>query len=304
MGLDNVMSPRRKILITGASGMLGSVLTKRLSLEDEIIGLSKSGRKGFAAGDLSDEAAIASIFESKKPDLVINTAAYSDVDGCERDPKLAHEANALAVRHLSKLCGRFGAPLIHVSTDYVFDGRKKKPYVETDPTSPVNIYGLTKLEGEYYAAHCQSPWAIVRTSWLFGPDNPANFVNAILARMKTQGEVSVLGDQVDAPTSVEDLTLAIKKIASSLLAAKKSKIKCETYHVCNGGSTTRYEMTLKIKEILKMSQVRVSKTDPGSIQGRLAIRPPYAVMSNRHFEKTFRVRLRPWQESLKDYLLN
>ncbi len=233
---------------------------------------------------------------------MINAAAYSNVDGCEKDPKLAHESNALAVKYLAAHCGRFGVPLIHVSTDYVFDGRKNSPYVESDGTAPVNIYGLTKLEGEYYAARCQSPSAIVRTSWLFGPGTSVNFVSAILERLKKENAVGVLDDQTDAPTYVADLVDAIQKIGERLLSGPGARKSGEIYHVCNSGSATRLEMTLKMKEILNLRDVKVSRTDPGTIQGRLAVRPVYAVMSNRHYQQSFGVKLRSWQDSLAEYL--
>ena len=295
---------RRKILITGASGMLGRVLCRRFSSENEVVGVSKTGRDKTVACDISVEKEIASLFQTAKPDLVLNAAAYSDVDGCERDPELAYTSNALAVKYLAALCGTRGVPMVHVSTDYVFDGRKHVPYVESDATDPVNIYGLSKLGGEYYAAHAKSPSVIVRTSWLFGPNNPANFVNAILQRLKKDSVVSVLDDQTDAPTYVGDLCLAIEKIAAQLGTAKETQSKPQIYHICNAGSTTRYDMTLEIKKILHLDHVEVVKASRESIRGRLAMRPPYAVMSSRHFETTFGMKLRPWQESLKEYLLN
>ncbi len=298
------MPSRQKILVTGSTGMLGRELCGLLSLKQDVVGVSRSGRDGSIACELSQEAEISAVFRKHQPDLVINTAAYSDVDGCERDPKRAHESNALAVKYLASLCGRVAVPLVHISTDYVFDGYDQKtPYTETAPTGPRCVYGLTKLEGEYYAARCKSASVVVRTSWLFGPGNPANFVNVMTERLKTQESVSVLADQVDAPTSVTDLSLALQKIATHLLSPKAKKAGYKIYHVCNGGSTTRYEMALKIRQILKRDIVRVQKTDPASIQGRLAVRPAYAVLSNRRFEKAFRMKFRPWQESLKEYLL-
>ncbi len=192
-------------------------------------------------------------------------------------------------------------PLVHVSTDYVFDGEKKSPYIETDATAPTNIYGLTKLEGEYYAAHSGAIAAIVRTSWLFGHGNDANFVNAIAARLKKEKTIAVLDDQIDAPTYAEDLSLALCAIGQRLL--EKPSPVAEIYHVCNSGQTTRYEMTVAMKEILKLP-VEVSVTDRSEIKGRIAIRAPYLAMSNRKFTGAFSMPLRPWRDSLKEYLLN
>ena len=306
-GVGTVLADR-KILVTGASGMLGRALRHLLSSRNELTGVSKSGRDGIQACDLSKSEEITQVFEAKKPDLVINAAAYSDVDGCERDPGKAHEANALAVKYLSGLCGRSGIAFIHISTDYVFDGQKNSPYAENDTTNPINIYGLTKLEGEYYAARCESPSAIVRTSWLFGAGNPVNFVNAIAERMKKESVISVLDDQTDAPTSVADLSEAISRIAQRLLSPSRGrdeKESAELYHVCNSGFSTRYGMALKMKEIMGLKQVQVLRAERKSVRGPLAaLRPPYAVMSNRHFEQVFGIKLRSSEESLKEYLLN
>jgi dTDP-4-dehydrorhamnose reductase len=298
------MKSRLNVLVTGASGMLGRVLCRQLSSVYDVTGISKSGREGTQGCDISDPAGLALFFEKNNPDLVINTAAYSDVDGCERDPKLAFESNAIAVKNLAELCGRRGTALIHISTDYVFDGLKNSPYLETDTPGPVNIYGLSKLLGEYYAGRCLSPCAIVRTSWLFGPGNAANFVNAIAALLKKEKQVSVLDDQTDAPTYTEDLSAALIRIAERLLlpGRRNKNVPAEIYQICNSGSTTRYEMTVKIKEFLGLGGVKVLKTDRACVKGRLAVRPPYAVMSCRLFESSYGVSMRPWQESLREYL--
>lgn len=286
--------------MTGASGMFGRAFCRQAASANVIIGLSQTGREGTTACDLSDAKALAALWFSEKPDLVVNTAAYSDVDGCERDPARARAANALGVKNLADLCGKAGAPLVHVSTDYVFDGLKSSPYVEEDAVAPVNIYGLTKLEGEYHASRCKAPSAVVRTSWLFGPGNDANFVNALAARLKKENTVSVLDDQTDAPTYVEDLGLAIQAISERLIEKGGG---AEVYHVCNSGSATRHEMTVAMKEILGLG-TEVKVTDRSQIKGRLAVRPPYVVMSNRRFVETFSMPLRPWRDSLKEYLLN
>jgi dTDP-4-dehydrorhamnose reductase len=291
-----------KILVTGASGMLGKALTKRLAAGSGVIGLSKSGREGSLRCDLSDPAQVARFFAENNPHAVIHTAAYSDVDGCERDPKLAHESNALAVKYLAEACSSKNIPLVHVSTDYVFDGQKKMPYVENDATCPVNIYGMTKLEGEYYALRCAAPSAVVRTSWLFGAGNPQNFVNAIIERLRSGSPVSVLDDQEDSPTYVEDLSEAIEKIVLRLLSGKSGKNEENIFHVCNAGSATRYAMTLKIREFLGLKNVRVEKTDRSQIKNRLAIRPAYCVMSTERYQKTFHTKLRSWEEALREYV--
>ncbi len=303
--LDDWEDLHVKVLITGGSGMLGRVLVRRLSEKEVVTAVSKSGREGTVVCDLVNEKALEALFCSTVFDVVIHTAAYSDVDGCENNPGLAHESNALATKFLSRLCGLKKIPFIYVSTDYVFDGRKRSPYAESDKTCPVNVYGLTKLEGEYYARSYPAFSVIVRTSWLFGAGNPRNFVNAIADRLRSEKTVRVLDDQEDAPTYVTDLSEALERAAVHLVSLFKKNpgggFK-EIFHVCNAGKATRLEMTLKIKEVLGLKNVSVERMDRSEIQNRAAVRPAYAVMSTRHYEDFFRCRMRPWEESLKEYL--
>jgi dTDP-4-dehydrorhamnose reductase len=294
------------ILVTGSTGMLGRALCETLSSAHPVVGISKRGLQGSIACDLSDAASVRRILEKHPVRLVINTAAYSDVDDCEREPKLAYDSNALVPKVLSGLCSEKKIPWIQVSTEYIFNGKKNAPYVESDEAAPVSVYGMTKWVGEYYAMTSASPAAVVRTSWLFGLHRPNCFVNAIAARLKNESVIWVLNNQTDAPTSVKDLSLALKKIADYLIDfTQKSPGKSwnEVFHVCNSGSATHYDMTLRIRDLLGLAKVRVEKTAPELIKNRIALRPlPYVVMSNEKFQKFFGMKLRSWQESLADYL--
>lgn len=269
--------------------MLGQALLRDWGPRYDLVSLPRAPNPGVPAGT----------------DLVLNAAAYSDVDGCERDPERARASNALLARHLALECQKKKIPNIYVSTDYVFDGLKKSPYVETDRPNPINIYGMTKLEGETHTRAHAWVSAIVRTSWLFGTGNSRNFVNQIVERLKNESEISVLDDQKDSPTYVKDLAAALENVARRLwgLAGRNSsKAICETYHVCNRGVTTRLEMTLHIRETLQMRGKFVKRAEPAQLQGRLALRPAFASMSPADYEKTFGVTMRPWQEALADYL--
>lgn len=290
------------VLVTGAGGMLGSVLMPFLQTQFKVIGTSLTGRQGIAC-DLSQELSVLELLQKQKPDLVIHGAAYSDVDGCERDPEKAYKANALSCKWLSQFCSSSKIPWIYVSTDYVFDGRKSSLYEADDKTGPVNIYGVTKWLGEFYAQQSTSPTAVVRTSWLFGADNSLNFVNAILKKMRESEKISVLDDQTDCPTSVQDLSQALKTIGDLLIheKTKGSKKFFEIYQVCNSGATTRLDMTREIKSVLKLP-VTVEKTDRSQIQNRLAIRPANVAMSAKKYEALAGKRMRPWQDALKEFL--
>lgn len=291
------------ILVTGSTGMLGRALQKTLGPSYALLGVSKRGLEGSAACDLSDETSTRGFLEKHPVDLLIHTAAYSDVDGCERDPKLAYDSNALAPKVLSKLCSEKKIPWIHVSTDYVFDGRKRSPdmYAENDPTAPSSIYGMTKWIGEFYAAHSASPCVIVRTSWLFGPGNPKTFVNWVSGRLKTEGAVAVLDNQTTAPTSVKDLSEALARIAGSLLGPKTPHAN-RIFHVCNRGGTTHLGIAQFIREKLGLGNAKVETTDKSRLPGRLAIRPVYSVMDPENFEKSFGMKMRSWKDALREYL--
>jgi len=290
-----------KALVTGASGVLGAALLRRLG--DGATGVSRSGREGFLRADLADPDQVASLFSAGHFDAVLHAAAYSDVDGCERDPEEAWACNALSAKHLADACSRAGTPLVYVSTDYVFDGAKRAPYEETDRTGPVNVYGMTKLAGEHYAAACRAPSATVRTSWLFGAGNPKNFVNVLRERLRTESAVAVLDDQEDAPTYAADLAEAVERIARRLAerAGRSGGPAHEIYQFRNAGSTTRLGMARRMKEVLG-SPAAIGRLDPGALAGRLAVRPAYGVLSTRRYEEVFGEKVRPWQDALAEYL--
>lgn len=287
--------------------MLGQALMKRFGSRQAVTGISRSGKNGLIVSELSDPAAVRALFEKTPFDLVIHSAAFSDVDGCERDPAQAYASNAISSKNLADNCRSRRVPYLYVSTDYVFDGQKNAPYQETDPVFPVNIYGMTKLAGEIFAREAAPVSAVVRTSWLFGAENPANFVNWAIRTLREKREISVLDDQQDSPTYVEDLAEAIEKIAADLTdKARRSPDKPvhELFQVCNRGVTTRHGMALLLKDLLGLKDAAVSITDRGSIPRRLAVRPAYAAMSTAHYERTFGAVLRPWQDSLGDFVKN
>ncbi|MBI4352511.1 MAG: dTDP-4-dehydrorhamnose reductase [Candidatus Omnitrophica bacterium] len=294
-----------RVLVTGGSGLLGAELVRQLSGKEEVLAVSRSGAQNTYMCDLRNASETAALFQNASFDLVIHTAAYSDVDGCERNPEEAYRSNALATRYLAEECLSRHIPLVYVSTDYVFDGQKRSPYTEEDPTCPINVYGMTKLAGEHYAGKLGPLCAIVRTSWLFGRGNPNSFVNAIVARLENEKEVGVLDDQEDAPTDVKDLAGALRK-AGEYLTGGKNKGRRDAgvslFHFCNSGSATRYAMALKIKEFLGLKGVEVKRVDRKGVTGRLALRPRYGVMSTRRYEAVFGEKPRSWEEGLREYL--
>ncbi len=298
-------SPREvsgTVLIAGGSGLLGKCLVRRFSSKTAVISVSKNGRDSTQAVDLSSQASVEALFSGRRFSLVIHAAATSDVDGCERDPEAAYRTNALSAKYLAQACRKHATPFLYVSTDYVFDGRKKTPYETGDPVCPVNAYGLTKLAGEHFARMAGIS-AIVRTSWLFGDSPGPNFVKAITERMEKEPVVRVLDDQEDAPTYAEDLAEAIEKIAAYLVeqAGRAGGFR-DIFQVRNAGSATRLSMALRIRQLLGREDVRVERLDARLLANRVAIRPRYGVLSLRRYEETFGCRMRPWEEALGDYI--
>lgn len=288
------------ILVAGGSGMLGVALRKLYGKRGVACrAVSSRGLNNCEPCDLSDEAAVKGLFRTNY-DYVIHAAALSDVDACEREPDKAYAANALTTRHLARACAEREMPFVYVSTDYVFDGRKKTPYEVDDPTGPVQVYGMTKLAGESFVDKKANPKsAAVRTSWLFGPGNPRNFVDAIAKKLKSEATVGVLRDQTDSPTYTADLAEALQNVGEAL-AGRNAKDVPRVLHFCNKGETTRFEMAKKMKEILAADRVSVEVA--ATIPDRPALRPTYGVLSTRGFEEFFGIKVRLWEEGLREYL--
>jgi dTDP-4-dehydrorhamnose reductase len=294
------------VVVTGNTGMLANAFTKEARQSYEVLGVSRRPTLGGAVCDLSKEKEIQDFFAAHHPDLIVHAAAFSDVDGCERDPGAAEKSNVDATRLLSKMCELHRIPWIYVSTDYVFDGCKTAPYIEEDREAPVNIYGMTKLAGEWYAKNSKVSSVVVRTSWLFGHgNNPHNFVSAITNLFKNEKRIAVLDDQTDSPTNMKDLSIALINIGNRLMSEQIKKSVSpwhDVFHICNTGPATRLEMTLRMKEWLGLKDVKVDRADRNQVKGRVAIRPKYVVMSTARYEKFSGTKMRPWQESLKEYL--
>src|ERR1700676_5342814 len=222
------------ILLTGKTGQLGSELHRLLPRLGEVIALD---RKEL---DLSEPEKIRQIMRNVKPQLVVNAAAYTAVDAAETDECNALSVNAEAPHLLALEAKKIGAMLVHFSTDYVFDGSKKAPYVETDPTNPLNAYGRTKLAGEQAIRDSGAAHLILRPSWLYSTHG-RNFLLTILRLSTEREELRIVDDQVGAPTCVSDLAEATAKILASIIGGNRRKSFPEasgTHHVTAGGRTT------------------------------------------------------------------
>lgn len=276
------------IIVIGHKGMLGS---------DLLMGLRASGRE--ALGLDMDELDITRREDALKrirelaPTIVFNTAAFTDVDGCESQREKAFQVNGEGPGHLAEACALNNCRLVHISTDYVFDGSQRIPYKEDTPTSPLGVYGESKLMGEESVKsklpeqHC-----IVRTEWLFGTRGK-NFVEAILNQTEKTDLLRVVDDQTGAPTYTPDLAHALIRLADSGATG--------VTHVTNSGSVTWMGFAEEILNIRGIDSVRVTPISSGEL-ARPAKRPSYSVLDCSRYERLTNSRMRDWKEALRAYM--
>ncbi len=281
-----VPRPRRRILVTGASGMLGS---------DLVPVLAGAGHDVFARPrsdlDITKEKDVALAFREIRPHVVVNCAAFTRVDDCESDPR-ALEVNALGVHRLAEHSLRHAAQLVQISTDFVFDGEKREPYCEEDATNPLSAYGRGKRQGEEAALRVPSG-LVVRSSWLFGPAG-WNFIEAILKQVEAgRRKLTVVNDQTGRPTATSDLSEAIL----ALIEAGAVGI----YHFANRGEVTWFDFAREILLLSERGDVEVEPTDSETL-GRPARRPPYSVLDISRYERVTGRPVRHYREALVEYL--
>ncbi len=276
-----------KILITGANGLLGHELSSVLK-DHSLILLSHSQL------DISNSDSVNKEIDTHSPDIIINSAAYTQVDLCESNYDLAFSSNATGPKNLAIKCKQLNIPLIHISTDYVFEGNQEKntPLEETDKLGPKTVYGKTKLEGEKLVMENCDKYFILRTAWLYGEGK--NFVKTMINLSKKNKELKVVSDQVGCPTYAKDLAKAIKEIID-----KKSE-KYGIYHVTNKGEVSWYEFAKKIFEIKKI-EIKVNPCTSEEFP-RPAPRPHYSVLNNQKWINAGFTPLRNYEEALKEYL--
>jgi dTDP-4-dehydrorhamnose reductase len=264
----SIKAPGKKVLILGASGMLGHALPA--VFPDAIL-------KGHEL-DITNKARIKSYIHSEKPAIVINAAAYTDVEGAEDGPELAFAVNARAAGSVAEACSETGALLVHYSTDYIFNGEKEE-YFENDSPDPLNVYGKSKLLGEQLIRDSHDSYLIIRTSWLYGPHGK-NFVDSMIALSGQMEFVRVVNDQFGRPTYTKDLAAGTKEILG-----REPGI----YHLTNDGTCSWYEFARAI--------IPNAVPCPTAEFPRKARRPQYSVLRSTKTRP-----LRHWREALADYL--
>ncbi len=269
-----------KILILGANGMLGHALINELANEDIFVA-------DLPEIDITKTDDLKLKIKECKPEVIINSAAYTDVDGCESDNEKCDLINGKAVGDLAKICHQLDIILVHYSTDYIFDGNNETGYKEEDKPSPINSYGKSKLLGEELLQKNNQKYYLIRTAWLFGL-NGKNFVNSIIDLSKSKKQLKIVDDQFGNPTYTKDLAKATFNLLSN-------KNKFGIYHLVNSGSCNRYDLALKIKEI-KLLDSEIVPASSAEFK-RPAARPKFSKLINTKLPS-----LRPWQEAVEEYL--
>ncbi len=277
-----------RILLTGRTGQVGSALERALAPVGAVIAVDRSGL------DLRDIDAIGKKIREFNPSIIVNAAAYTAVDRAEIERESAFAVNAAAVGILAEEAKKSGALLIHFSTDYVFNGEKASPYVETDSPNPLNVYGRSKLEGERAVAARGCRHFILRTSWVYAPGG-RNFVRAILAAAKTKPELKVVNDQHGAPTSSGAIAAAVARILTDAGALQKPG---GVYHLSAAGETTWYGFAL---ELLSMKGLTTPVMGISTAEyGAPARRPKNSLLDNTKMLRTFGLALADWREGLRE----
>jgi dTDP-4-dehydrorhamnose reductase len=279
-----------QILVTGANGQLGSEMRDLASAYKNLQFLFTD----VDTLDITDIVKLKSFFNTHKVDYIINAAAYTAVDKAESEKPKAEAVNVNAVRNLVQLANNYKARLVHISTDYVFDGKAQKPYLESDEVSPQGVYGKTKLDGEIEARRYTQA-IIIRTSWLYS-SHGSNFVKTILKLGRDRGAVSVVNDQKGSPTYAHDLAKVILNIISAAVE-DISYFKPGVYNYANDGECTWYDFA---KEIFEMSGVVCTVTPiPTRDYPTPAKRPAYSVLDKTKIKNTWQISIPHWKESLQ-----
>jgi len=280
---------KRRVVIFGATGQLGTDLVEVFAKSEDIEVLPLTHDNG----DCTDPVAVRNLLLSAHPQIVINSAAYVRVDDCEDSAREAFDVNAIGALNVARVCAELDALCVYISTDYVFDGKKATPYVESDPTCPINVYGASKLAGEFLIRQTAPRWLIVRAASLFGRTGAkgkgGNFVETILAKAKAGQALTIVNDVRMTPTYTRDAATALVL----LLAHGAEGI----VHLTNAGICSWYEFA---KKALDLTGWRASLTPVSATEYPTRARRPKnsALMSERAL-----VELRSWQDALKAYLL-
>ena len=285
----------KKILVTGCNGQLGRAIRQEYKGEDvSFINTDVAEGEGIVALDITDVNAVLTLVRAERPDVIINCAAHTNVDACEQQWDAAYRINAIGPRNLSIAAREVGAKMIHVSTDYVFEGNGTKPYTEFDAPNPVSAYGKTKLEGEKFVKEFAPKYFILRTAWLYGEGK--NFVKTMLKLAENHDEVSVVCDQLGSPTSAVELAKMIHYLEQT-----------ENYGLfhatCEGDTNWAdfaeeiFKLAGKSTKVNHVTSVQYKEMNPAS-----ANRPAYSILDNYMLRLTSDYKMADWHDALEVYM--
>jgi dTDP-4-dehydrorhamnose reductase len=292
-----------KILLLGKNGQVGWALQRSLAPLGELVALDSQSQTH--CGDLSNLTGLAQTVRDVAPDVIVNAAAYTAVDKAENEPVLAHTINALALSVLAQEAKRIGAWLIHFSTDYVFDGSGDKPWLETDATGPLSVYGVTKLAGEQAIIASACKHLIFRTSWVYGARGN-NFAKTMLKLAQERDSLKVVNDQMGAPTGAD---LLADVTAHAIRTALQKPNVSGLYHLVASGETSWYEYACFVIDFARQAglEIKVAQTAiqavPSSEFATVAKRPLNSRLNTNILQKTFSLHLPDWQSGVTRMLV-
>ena len=281
----------KKILVTGCNGQLGRAIRKEYAASDvEFINTDVVEGEGVVSLDITDVDAVLKLVRAEKPDVIINCAAHTNVDKCEEQWDLAYKINAIGPRNLSIAATEADAKMIHVSTDYVFEGNGTRPYTEFDAPNPVSAYGKTKLEGENFVKEFAKKHFILRTAWLYGDGK--NFVKTMLALAENHDELNVVCDQVGTPTSAVELAKMIHYLEGTENYG--------TFHATCEGSCSWADFA---EEIFRLAgkNTKVNHITSEEFAAK-APRPSYSILENYMLKLTSDYRFADWHDAIESYI--
>jgi dTDP-4-dehydrorhamnose reductase len=278
------------VLVTGANGQLGQAI-------QFVAGNYPNINFVFCSSsdlDITNKENCEFIFNKEKPDFCINAAAYTAVDKAESEPEQAHLINCIGAKNLAETCKEFNAKLIHISTDFVFDGSKNEPYNETDLPNPKGIYGQTKLEGEIAIQEVFDAYFIIRTSWVYSQFGN-NFMKTMLRLASERTSLSVVNDQIGTPTNAVDLAECLVTIIT-----EHSKLNTEHYGIYNFSNEGQCSWFDFAKKIFEINEVKIDVTPIPTTQFPTpAERPKYSVLDKTKIKTAFGIEIKPWEQSIE-----